>query len=70
MSIKNTALVCERLYGNDLRDKKIKVDVKEGDLVRISKMKGQFEKGYLPNWSREEFLLIRSTPNFYHQWLH
>ena len=24
-------------------------------MVRISKVKGQFEKGYLPNWSEEDF---------------
>ena len=60
----NAALVWERLYGNDLRNKKTKVDVKEGDLVRISKMKGQFEKGYLPNWSREEFLVDKIHTKF------
>lgn len=26
-----------------------------GDIVRISKWKGSFEKGYMPNWSREDF---------------
>jgi len=28
---------------------------KIGDWVRISRLKGNFEKGYLPNWSREIF---------------
>ena len=53
----NAALVWERLYGNDERYKRTIKNVQEGDTVRISKVKGQFEKGYLPNWSREEFFV-------------
>ena len=60
----NAALVWEHLYGKDARNKKTKVDVKEGDLVRISKVKGQFEKGYLPNWSREEFFVDKIHSKF------
>lgn len=30
-----------------------------GDYVRVSKYKGYFEKGYLPNWSREIFCVKR-----------
>lgn len=30
-----------------------------GDLVRISKHKGQFEKGYTPNWSTEVFQISK-----------
>lgn len=30
-----------------------------GDLVRISKVKGRFEKSYLPNWSTELFRVTR-----------
>ena len=53
----NAQLVWERLYGKDPRYQKTIKDIEEGDRVRISKMKGQFEKGYLPNWSREEFFV-------------
>jgi len=53
----NAQLVWERLYGNDERNRRTIRNVKEGDRVRISKVKGQFEKGYLPNWSREEFFV-------------
>ena len=60
----NAAVVWERLYGNDPRNKKTRLDVKEGDLVRISKIKGQFEKGYLPNWSREEFFVDKIHSKF------
>lgn len=33
--------------------------IKIGDLVRISKYKGLFEKGYTPNWSTEIFRVIK-----------
>lgn len=49
----NAMFVWNRLYGKEESHKN--VSVKEGDRVRISKAKGQFEKGYLPNWSQEEF---------------
>ena len=32
---------------------------KEGDLVRISKHKGIFDKGYTPNWLEEYFKVIK-----------
>ena len=31
-----------------------------GQMVRISKLKGNFEKGYMPNWSEEHFLVSKS----------
>ena len=36
-------------------------NLKPGQLVRISKVKGQFEKGYLPNWSREHFVVEKNN---------
>ena len=30
-------------------------------MVRISKNKGVFEKGYLPNWSKEHFTVAETT---------
>lgn len=41
---------------------------KVGDWVRISKVKGLFEKGYTPNWSTEVFEVyeaIQSNPPTY-----
>ena len=32
---------------------------KVGDTVRISRIKGIFEKGYLPNWSEEIYKVIK-----------
>jgi len=42
--------------------------LKVGDKVRISRMKGVFEKGYLPNWSEELYIVDkvqRTTPVTY-----
>ena len=36
-----------------------KIKYKVGDKVRISRVKGIFEKGYLPNWSHEVFDIVR-----------
>ena len=60
----NAMLVWERLYGNDERNQPTIKDINEGDTVRISKVKGQFEKGYLPNWSREEFFVDKINDKF------
>lgn len=60
----NAMLVWERLYGNDARNKNTIKNVNVGDTVRISKVKGQFEKGYLPNWSREEFFVDKINKKF------
>ena len=34
-----------------------KIDLKEGDRVRIARMKKEGAKGYLPNWSDEIFII-------------
>ena len=39
-------------------NKKKKPVFKVGDKVRISRIKGLFEKGYLPNWSEEIFSIL------------
>jgi len=38
-------------------------DLAVGDLVRISKAKGLFAKGYLPNWSEELFKITKVSGN-------
>jgi hypothetical protein len=60
----NCMLVWERLYGKTKRNRRTIRNIKEGDRVRISKFKGQFEKGYLPNWSREEFIVDKVNKKF------
>jgi len=52
----NEEQVWQTLYGSDTLPTK-KPKFKVGDLVRISKYKGAFDKGYLPNWSREIFII-------------
>ena len=48
------------LYGNPFPRRGYAFDV--GDEVRISKSKGLFEKGYLPNWSEEIFTISKRLP--------
>jgi hypothetical protein len=47
---------------------KSKAKFKVGDKVRISRIKGIFEKGYLPNWSEALFIIdqvLKTTPITY-----
>ena len=43
------------LYGKIRRKLPKKTNMNPGSKVRISKVKGVFEKGYVPNWSEEHF---------------
>ena len=42
--------------------KNVKYKFKIGDQLRISKMKRTFEKGYLPNFSKEMFTISKQIP--------
>ena len=53
----NVLEVWKTLYDKKISLKKPKF--KDGDRVRISKAKRTFEKGYLPNWTREIFKVSR-----------
>ncbi|XP_071036447.1 uncharacterized protein [Parasteatoda tepidariorum] len=58
----NNSEVLENLYG-DLKTLKRNPPVfKVGDTVRISRLKGHFEKGYEHNWSREIFTIHEIIP--------
>jgi hypothetical protein len=55
-------------YGKDEKPTKTSTKYNIRDRVRISRDKGTFEKGYLPNWSREIFTItsiIHTTPPTY-----
>jgi len=53
--------VVEVLNSQGFADKPIKKHkFKVGDKVRISRLKGLFEKGYLPNWSEEVFEIVEA----------
>jgi hypothetical protein len=63
----NINQVWETLYGKHSLHSS-KCTLKPGDYVRISKFKQKFEKGYLPNWSEEIFVVdqcIKSNPVTY-----
>lgn len=63
---KNNHLVYHNLYHGHKFS--AKAHLNKGDYVRISKAKGIFEKGYLPNWSEEIFVIdkaVNSNPPKY-----
>lgn len=64
VSDKTEGEVLKNLYGymweTDLIDEKKtehKLKLKEGDFVRISRVKGPFKKGYIGNWTEEIFIV-------------
>ena len=55
-------IVWRRLYGNGEPPKKSKsMKANVADSVRITKWKGDFAKGYEPNWTEEEFRITEQT---------
>ena len=65
MKSENQEEVWLTLFG-DLQSKK--PNSKVGDKVRLSKMKKSFNKGYLPDWTKELFLVAKAIssnhPNY------
>jgi len=53
----------EMMYPEALAPKPIpkKKVLAEGQKVRVSKVKGHFDKGYLPNWSEEHFVIEKQA---------
>ena len=65
---KNESLIYKHQYGPYLKSLAKKHRYKIGDTVRISKYKKAFSRGYLPNWSKEIFVIskeISSRPPTY-----
>ena len=58
----NEREVWHTLYGDRENKKPIRYKFEVGDQVRISKMKRTFEKGYLPNFSKEIFTVSQRIP--------
>ena len=52
----NEYLICNRLYKKRLR-KRARPKLRVGDKVRLNKNHRLFQKGYLPCWTEEVFLL-------------
>ena len=59
---KNEREVWHTLYGEREKEGPVKYKFEVGDQVRISKMKRRFEKGYLPNFSKEIFTVSQQIP--------
>ena len=59
---KNEREVWHTLYGEREKKEPVKYKFEVGDQVRISKMKRTFEKGYLPNFSKEIFTVSQQIP--------
>ena len=58
---KNEDVVWHTLYGQTHR-KPVRFKFNVGDQVRISKTKRTFDKGYIPNWTREIFIISERLP--------
>ena len=58
----NEREVWHTLYGEREKEGPVKYKFEVGDQVRISKMKRTFEKGYLPNFSKEIFTVSQQIP--------
>ena len=61
MTWDNEEAAWKRLYGPRLKGKK-KPKFKVGDRVRLNKIHRTFEKGYLPGWTEEVFVVHRVVP--------
>ena len=59
---KNEREVWYTLYGEDEKEGPVNYKFEVGDQVRISKMKHRFEKGYMPNFSKEIFTVSQQIP--------
>ena len=53
--------VWQRLYGKRLAHR-VRPQWKPGDRVRLQKQHCPFEKGYLPGWTEEVFIIDRAVP--------
>ena len=58
----NEEAVWKHLYEKRLKEKRPKAKLKVGDRVRLNKIHRTFEKGYLPGWTEEVFVVHRVTP--------
>ena len=62
VTAENEKKVWHTLYDDHNVVKNVRYKFKIGDQVRISKMKRTFEKGYLPNFSKEIFTISKQIP--------
>uniref|UniRef100_A0A1I7WHY2 Chromo domain-containing protein n=1 Tax=Heterorhabditis bacteriophora TaxID=37862 RepID=A0A1I7WHY2_HETBA len=63
----NKPIVYQNLFSKDKKDTKL-TKFKVGDNVRITKYKSIFDRGYLPNWTTEKFIIntvYKTNPTTY-----
>ena len=58
----NEEAVWKRLYSKWLKQKPVRPKSQVGDRMRLNKVHRTFEKGYLPSWIEEVFLVHRVIP--------
>ena len=58
----NEEAVWKRLYDTRLKGKRSKPKFKVGDRVRLNKIHRTLEKGYVPGWTEEVFVVQRLVP--------
>jgi len=58
----NEEALWKRLYEKRLKAKRPPPKFKVGDRVRLNKIHRTFEKGYLPGWTEEVFVVHRVVP--------
>ena len=56
---KDEPALFDKMFGEAIASRKRNPapTLKPGEMVRVAKLKGQFEKGYMPNWSQEHFIV-------------
>ena len=62
----NESIIWKNLYGyssTEGSEEQITFKFKKDDLVRITKEKFIFSKGYTPNWTSEKFVVVKCFPS-------
>ena len=57
------------MFGEDIARKRRRLtpELKPGEMVRVSKLKGQFEKVYRPNWCQEHIIVDKVNNTTQHR---
>ena len=65
---KDEPALFNRMFGDAIASRKRRASppLKPGQMVRVSKVKGDFVKGYMPNWSHEHFIVEKVNANTQH----
>ena len=66
---KDELALFDKMFGEAIASRKRKPPptLKPGEMVRVSKLKGQFEKGYMPNSSQEHFIVDKVNTSNQHR---